>query len=430
MSCNDGTCGTGGWGGPQPGDPSSNSVLTATPAFGGIDINYTLPTTNPFAVAYAILYRGIIADFAGAIVLRDGINGGFYFDPVQPPTEYFYWIQFVSINGTHGDVIGPVSAIAKPKIDEMIELLTGKIDAGVLAQSLKTDIAQIAAIDGKVYQEIQDRLASSAAYSAALAQVDGNVNAALSFVEQEITQRQDADSALASAFDLLYAQAGGSLAALEEERTVRASADSALAQDITTLFVKAGQATAAIQSEQTARVNADSALAGQITTAQSILNGNIASVQTTLQTNINTLNGTVLSIGALYTAKVTVNGLIGGFGVYNNGVNVEAGFDVNTFWVGTTGANKRKPFIISGGQTFIDEAVINQLTFDKLRAADGSLIVANGKVQAQYLAVDVLTAAHINVASGGANTNRVYMNDGLIQVYDSSNRLRVRIGVW
>jgi hypothetical protein len=431
MSCNDGTCGTGGWGGPLPGDPSSNSILTATPAFGGIDINYTLPTVNPFAVAFAILYRGIIPDFAGAIVHRDGMNGGFYFDKVDPPTEYFYWIQFVSVNGTHGDIIGPVSAIARLKIEETIEVLTGQIDDGLLAQSLKTDIAQIPLIDNKIFLEIANRLIANATLSAAIAQVQDNADASLAFVQEEITQRQDADAALVTSINLLYTQAAGNAAAILEEKTIRASKDDAMAADIETLTAAIGDGGgAALEEEKTVRANADSALAAAITTAQTTLNGNIASAQTTLQTNINIQAGRITSIGALYTAKVTVNGLIGGFGVYNDGTTVEAGFDVDTFWVGRTAANKRKPFIIVGSETFIDEAVINKLTFDKLRAADGSLIVSGGKVQAQYLEVGSLTAQHINVASGGGGTNRMYMNDGLIQVYDSNNVLRVRIGVW
>jgi hypothetical protein len=101
----------------------------------------------------------------------------------------------------------------------------------------------------------------------------------------------------------------------------------------------------------------------------------------------------------LYTAKLSVNGLIGGFGVYNDGTTVQAGFDVDEFWVGKTQANKRKPFIISGGVTYIDEAAIEKLTFTKLRDASGSFIVENGKVKADYLTV----TNSITVPSVGGN---------------------------
>jgi hypothetical protein len=134
---------------------------------------------------------------------------------------------------------------------------------------------------------------------------------------------------------------------------------------------------AALTTEQTARANADSALAAQITTAQTTLNGNIASVQTSLQTNINTVDGKVTQIGALYTAKVSVNGLIGGFGVYNDGSTIQAGFDVDEFWVGNTQANKRKPFIISEGQVFIDQVFIANGAITSAQIADAAITSAN-----------------------------------------------------
>ncbi|WP_110665208.1 phage tail tip fiber protein [Salinicola halophilus] len=64
--------------------------------------------------------------------------------------------------------------------------------------------------------------------------------------------------------------------------------------------------------------------------------------------------------GSLYTAKLQSNGLIGGFGVYNDGSTVEAGFDVDRFWVGRTNDEKRKPFIIEDGETYLDEVMIRK----------------------------------------------------------------------
>ena len=185
----------------------------------------------------------------------------------------------------------------------------------------------------------------------------------------------------------------------------KAVADDALAKSIVNA--------AAVATETTARIDGDSALAGQITTAQSTLNGNIAAAQTTLQTNINTVNGKVTQIGALYTAKLSVNGLVGGFGVYNDGTTVAAGFDVDTFWVGRTSADMIKPFIISGGVTYITNAAIQSITFDKLRAADNSLIFENGKLKVMYLDA----AENINVGANATGARIRMINTG-IYVYD------------
>lgn len=397
MSCVGDTCGTGGGNIPKPGDPNNNGVLSATPAFGGIDINWTFPTTNPFAVAYTAIYRSLSNAFNTAILLAPQVGGGFYYDPVDPGIEYFYWITFVSINGTVGEVIGPVAAVARSSIEKTIEELTGKIDSGVLAGDLKTEIARIGDINSDLLKEARDRALADAGLSAGVGQVQDIADLAITAVVTETIERKAADAAMVESINLLYAQASGATAAIQEEARVRAEKDLALAQ--------------------------------QITTVQSTLDGEIAQVQTTMETKITAVDGKVTSIGALYTAKVNVNGLIGGFGVYNDGTEVEAGFDVDTFWVGRTHSNKRKPFIIVGQETFIDEAVINKLTFSKLRSADGSVIVQNGKLQVQYLDADNIVAKKINVSStsGQGSTS---IQDSLIRIYDAAGTMRVRLGVW
>lgn len=386
MSCVGDTCGTGGGNIPKPGDPNNNGVLSATPAFGGIDINWTFPTTNPFAVAYTTIYRSLSNDFNAAILLAPQVGGGFYYDPVDPGIEYFYWITFVSINGTVGEVIGPVSAVARSAIEKIIEELTGKIDSGVLAGGLKTEIARIGDINSDLLKEARDRALADAGLSAGVGQVQDIADLAITAVVTETNERKAADAAMVESINLLYAQASGATAAIQEEARVRAEKDLALAQ--------------------------------QITTVQSTLDGEIAQVQTTMETKITAVDGKVTSIGALYTAKVNVNGLIGGFGVYNDGTTVEAGFDVDTFWVGRTSANKRKPFIIVGQETFIDEAVINKLTFSKLRAEDGSVIVENGKLKAAYIDADNITARKIDVSSGVAGQPRMTMVNNVQKIYD------------
>ena len=144
-----------------------------------------------------------------------------------------------------------------------------------------------------------------------------------------------------------------------------------------------------------------------------------------------------------------MNGLVGGFGVFNDGTTVEAGFNVNTFWVGSSAGNKRRPFIIEGGVTYIDDAAINRLTFDKLRAQDGSLIVEDGKIKASYIHADQLIVNDIEsdnyVANtlgwalrpngvleinGAASGGRMQITQQLIRIYDANGVLRVRMGVW
>lgn len=328
-NCN--CCGTGGWTGPKPGDPDNNSILTATPAFGGIDVSWSFPVTNPYAVAHTLLYRGNSADFNSSI-LRAVVAGNFFYDKIDDSNEYFYWISIVSVHGTYGELIGPARARAKPTIEGMIELLTGQIDAGLLAQSLKGDLDKISLLNTNLLNEITARENGEITLAQAMEAVNEGVAEALTFIHTEINSRTTADSAIAEQLNLVAATLGDTIAAVSTSMSV------------------------------------------------------------TIDQVTNTVN-------AMWTAQVNVNGLIGGFGLANDGTTVEAGFDVDRFWIGRTSANKRKPFIIDSGVVYIDEAAINKLTFSKLRDESGSFIVEGGRVKADYLTVNEASIQNASISN-------------------------------
>lgn len=418
------TCGTGGWVGPKPGDPSTTDInITATPAFGGIDINITWPQLNPQAVAYVDLFRSLLPDPDSAFK-HATFNGTFFYDQIDDPTKplYYYWVRVMSVNGTYSDMIGPAWATAKPRIQQMIEELTGMIDAGVLAQSLKQEIDQITLNKLGITQEMIDRAKN--------------------------------DDSLGVRITETGAFTGDTRALLQEEVLARTSQGEAFVSTVNTLYATLNADIAAVQTTTTAQISAQNnridGLAQQITQTETNVNGNIAQVKQELQSNITTVDGKVTAIGARWTAQVNVNGLIGGFGVYNNGQTVEAGFDVDRFWIGRTGANKRKPFIIENETVYIDEAAINKLVFSKLRDESGAFIVENGKIKADYLTVGNLvvnnaqsdnyvpgTTGWVLRANGtfefngpAAGGGRLTMTNQLIQVFDGTGRLRVRLGVF
>lgn len=420
MACTDLVCGTGGWNGPKPGDPDNNVNLTAVPAFGGIDIQWTYPNTNPQAVAHTILFRSTAPNFLSA-VRHAIVSGNFFYDKSTgaTATQYYYWIQLVSVNGTYGDVVGPVSATGRPPIEQMIEQLTAQIDAGFLAQSLKGTIDQIQL----------NKLA----------------------IDAEMLARDEADAELGVAFNEVTAHSEGTRSLLQQEVLARTNANEAFVSTVNTLYAEMGtglaKAFAAVQSEQLARVTADTAFAQQLNTVQSNLDGKISAVQQSMTSSVTKLTNGLTAVKSLWSVKVQANGLVGGFGIYasDDGVvrEVQAGFDVDTFWIGRTGANNRKPFIVSGSEVFIDDAVINKLTFSKLRAADGSFVVQNGKIQANFLSVgDLQSLDYIPgyrgwrlaqsgaFESNGAIPGGGYMSqtNQAIKIFDANGRLRVQLG--
>lgn len=408
MSCEDLCCGTGidGLGNPKPGDPNNNSSLSATSVYGGINVSWSFPTINPHAVAHTVLYRGLNNQFSNAVELAR-IGGSIYYDQLNPETDttYYYWIRFLTVNNTFLPQIGPVSAIAHPRGEQTLESLTGLIDAGVLAQELKTSISGITLQGQQLLQEIADRIAANSELSGLLAAVQSGQLDAMTYVQNEISQRTTADSAIvlmvntmaaavaqnaaaiftetsvrvdqysatASQVTTLFSQYSQNAAAIHNESTTRASADSAMATTISLLTSRVGAAEATIQTETITRASADSAIASRVTTAESTINGNVATGQVGLTTKVTLTDGKVTEIGALYTAKVQVNGLVGGFGVYNDGRLVEAGFDVDRFWVGRTGPDKVKPFIIDNGIVYIDKARIRDADIDTLKIAGNAV---------------------------------------------------------
>lgn len=376
FSCKDVVCGTGDWSGPKPGDPDNNSVLYARSAFGGIDVGWTYPGINPHAVAHVILFKSTSSD-PTTMVQHAIVDGSYFFDRTESatPIEYFYWIKIVSINGTVGDLIGPASSMARSGIEDTIEALTGKIDAGVLAKDLKTEIDRI------------------------------KINALN--LDKEILERAINDDALGAAFNEIQAFSEETRALVQTEALARAEADSAFVGVANTLYANIEQNTGSIQELSQVIVDKDNAMAEKIDRVEVQMGQEIAQAEQSLTTEIQKVGGEVKKIGALWTAKVSVNGLIGGFGVYNDGRTVEAGFDVDTFWIGRTGADAKKPFIVSGGEVFINGAVINSLTFNKLRADDNSLAFANGKLQAKHIAVDQLNITNANIKGDLKSDNYV-----------------------
>jgi len=562
-------CGTSGGLGPLPSDPDSNLILTAKPAFGGIDVTWTYPETNPQAVAHTIIFRSTNADPA-TMIKHQIATGDFYYDKVNPTQniEYFYWVQWVSINGTYGDIVGPVSAIARPTVSQTLEMLTGQIEAGALGQALQEEMAGIDLNREAVLQEQQARIMAWGDMAFQFNQLALEGEQTLAALQQESTARLDEDTAQINQINILGARAEDNEAMLLDEQRLRADADQAMGEDLRILSASMGiesqvffQPAAPIPSNpgdrwiDTDNGNAPKFWSGtewvadpEITGAVyrqaeppvspvagdvwfdsndedkayqflddvweplSIYDGNLISAA--VQNHNNTRIGYCMIAGAPspdigsqavckanggtwlvqqaladavkgiqitdsdgdsanveermvsykndigqllseYTVKVQTdtngNKIVGGFGLTADGATVEAGFDVDRFWVGKLG-NKRFPFIIDANtnEVFMDEAVVRHLTFTKLRDAEGNFMVANGKLKAQYLeAGDLVSQSTVTVGpttgktfefkvdgshqliakrtdevgSGGV----VYNADG-ISVYDSAGVLRVKVG--
>ena len=427
---------------PNPGEPSGTVYLSAVAAYGGIELSWNYPDVNPHAVSHVQVWRSA-SNLLNEAILINTVAGSYYFDRQNNSNTYYYWIRIISYYGTALAFVGPASAQARPLLTDLIQELTGQIDAGVLATSLQTEITRIGTNATDIYNEVADRTGADALIEGTLTTISGNVATALTLIDTETTNRISGQEAIAQQIDELIAVSpGGAYAAIEEIQTTKIGY-SALASDSTTPYDGDGVTDVypvgtyptidypdyavnrkrIIDKVGVTEWNLTAAgiakplvwivgmpLASSIKTVEVAgPEGGYAALEQAF-TAQGTLNN---GFKALYTAKVDVNGLVGGFGIYNDGVVVEAGFDVDKFWVGRSGPDKIKPFIINNDTVYINNAVIANLTADHittgLLAADNVLTrgmtVRDNAGNIILSAGTPLASSNITPAAGWLNSN-------------------------
>ncbi|MDR5825782.1 host specificity protein J [Caballeronia sp. LZ043] len=341
--------------------------------------------------------------------------------------SFYFWARLVDTTGNIGPwypttaqgVLGQSSSDAT----EILSYLTGQITATQLAQDLLSNIQAI--------PDLQQTVEETAAA-----------------ITQESQTRSDADSALSERLDVVSAQvllpplagstgdyAGSTqiYAGVWSEQSARAEADLAIAKNVETVTaqITSNNSTliAAVQTETQARIDADSAQASQITTIQSTANNAQALAQTASNSYAD-INGRVAASYQIKT-QITANGrtyIAGiGVGVDNTSGTVESQVLVaaSRFAVlDPNGSAVSAPFVIQGGQTFLNQAFIG--TGWITNAMIGDTIQSNNFVSGQQgWQINKAGSFEINGTGGGG---RNLLNANGQQVYDSAGTLRVRLG--
>lgn len=205
---------------------------------------------------------------------------------------------------------------------------------------------------------------------------------------------------------------------------------------------------AAIVTEQIARADGDSALASSITTLQTTVDGNTASIQT----NVSSING----LEAQYTVKIDNNGYVSGFGLASYPADegtFKSSFIIlaDEFAVVTPGDTPVVPFIVGNvggapqvgingqllvdGTIYADAVAANAIGANHIQVTNLSSIKSDlGDITAGSITIDG-AGGYFNLSNTGALTvrnsasgQRLVITANRIDVYDSSNNLRVRIG--
>ena len=158
-------------------------------------------------------------------------------------------------------------------------------------------------------------------------------------------------------------------------------------------------------------------------------------------------NEVIDGVKAISTVTVDNNGILSGYGLVSQLINgqVTSAFGINAdqFYIGAPSSGK-KPFTVltSPGTvngipvpagTYIDTAYIADATITsaKIQELNGAKITA-GSIKAEQLSVQSLSAlnAKIGTITTTGSQGSMTISDSLIEIRDSSGKIRVRLGIW
>ncbi|MBN4758093.1 host specificity protein J [Enterobacter cloacae] len=229
----------------------------------------------------------------------------------------------------------------------------------------------------------------------------------------------------------LSASVAGNSAQLDRIDEVIVTDREATARALLSLQTDVNGNTASINSLSQTVSNYQQATATQINAITATINGNTAAITTNAQAIAN-VNG---QLSAMYNIKVgvTSNGQYYaagmGIGVENtpSGMQSQVIFLADRFAVTTAAGNSvALPFVIQNGQTFIRASFIQDGTIENAKI--GNYIQSNNYVVGSAgWKLDKGGTFEINGVAGGG---RMLISSTLIQIYDSNNVLRVRMGLW
>lgn len=259
--------------------------------------------------------------------------------------------------------------------------------------------------------------------------VEGNITAqgeTISVLRAE-TRPKRADGEKADALRGWQTQASYS-----EIVRVQATETAASVERDTQLSASVGGVNSRLTIEEQVRANADSALASQVTTAQATANGATSTAQTALTTSSNLQTG----LNAMWAVKLQVNtngqyvyaGV--GLGIENVAGNLQSNFIVRadqfSILNNQPDGTITSPFIVSGGQTFISSAVIQDGTITNAKI--GNVIQSTNWNPTARTGWQLNKDGNFTIYGSVAGQGSMEITNRAIKVRDSAGNLRVQMG--
>ncbi len=290
--------------------------------------------------------------------------------------------------------------------DFVITDITDAADAQATADANATAISslqtKVSDIDGKV-----------TAQTSQLSSMQSKVDASSSKVDQLSKTISDSQSTQASLNTSLQSQIDAQASA-----NIKNQADLNLA---TTSI-------ASIKSTQATQATQISAMAKTQTDMTASLNSQSASIQTLQEavSNSDALNSTWMvkmqtnNNGQKYAAGIAL-------GV--DGKNMQSQFLVQAdrfALINTSNGNTTTPFVIDNGVTYMNAAFIKDGSIGSAKVGD----LMSSNFQENVRGWRISRDGTMNINGSGPGSSRTVITNGRIEVYDSNNRLRVRMGIF
>ncbi|HHU0577980.1 TPA: phage tail tip fiber protein [Klebsiella pneumoniae] len=290
--------------------------------------------------------------------------------------------------------------------DFVITDITDAADAQATADANATAISslqtKVSDIDGKV-----------TAQTSQLSSMQSNVDASSSKVDQLSKTISDSQSTQASLNTSLQSQIDAQASANIKNQADLNSATTSIASIKSTQATQATQISAMVktQTDMTASLNSQSA---SIQTLQEAVSNNDA-LNSTWMVKMQTNNN-----GQKYAAGIAL-------GV--DGKNMQSQFLVQAdrfALINTSNGNTTTPFVIDNGVTYMNAAYIKDGSIGSAKVGD---LMSSG-FQENVRGWRISRDGTMNINGSGPGSSRTVITNGRIEVYDSNNRLRVRMGIF
>lgn len=438
----------------KEGMPPAVTFLTATSEIFAIRLKWGLPPGAEDTQRTEI-WSNPINDLTSATKLADIAypQSEHVMSGLAAGASFFFWARLVDRTGNIGPFfpVPPtaVQGIAQTDPGPILDMISGEIDESMLGQDLKNKIdglqdqidaldglksydkdtayeeGQMVVVDGRIYQAVHDVPADPSGANAppnvafwidvgqsietanGLAQqvqtntakieeVDGKAESTAESVQvlRASSRDDDAEGELAGALKLW-----GSTAAIARESMVRTTETDALARSSETLDAKVGETNAAVQTVSQAQANFEGK----------------ASAMWSVKMQLNA-QGQYVAAGI-------------GLGIENGPAGLQSSFLVSAdrfAVVNNINGTLSSPFVVQGGQVFINQAFINTAFIQQ--------IILGMTLRSQAVDSQGRPLIELNMVNGtftlrGQDGNgSTLINNGGIYVYDLNNIERAALG--